>query len=281
MSEEELKNRFDDFATKFEVKMFELISGFATITDSFSRVQQGLDFLGKIRIQVAENKQVMTKVEQSFRNLERKLREMSLGGFMIPERKAEEPTLAADDSFGALLSVSVNSKSAASNDLKEFGDAADLPSLDDILGKKEEPKVEPIVEPPKPEPIVEPPKVEPIIEPPKPEPITAPFKLPDSIPEPIVEPPRPEPIVEPPKPEPIVEPPKPEPIVEPPKPEPIVEPPKPEPKVEPKKLSRKELKKLAKKKKKESIQTPVPMPPPKQDITQLPHKPAPEPEPSV
>ena len=214
MSEDELKKRFDDFATMFEGKMFELISGFATIQDSFSRVQEGLDFLGKIRIQTAENKQVMTKVEQSFKNLERKLREMSLGGFMIPEHKESESSgLEADDDFGALLSTTISSKSVTSDDLKEFGDAAELPSLDDIIGKTEAPKKvqepEPIKEPepvPEPEPIREP---EPIPEPepirvPEPIPEPEPIRVPEPIPEPIRElelltTPVPKPVYTPPK----------------------------------------------------------------------------------
>lgn len=201
MSEDELKKRFDDFATKFEGKMFELISGFATIQDSFSRVQEGLDFLGKIRIQTAENKQVMTKVEQSFKNLERKLREMSLGGFMIPEHKVSESSgLEADDDFGALLSAPISSKSATSDDLKEFGDAAELPSLEDIIGKTVAPKKVPEPEPikelepvPEPEPIREPKPI------PEPEPFREPEPIPEPEPEPIKEPepiPEPEPIRE-------------------------------------------------------------------------------------
>ena len=74
----ELKDMFEKFSSKFEETVFTLISKFNEIADGFNRVQEGLDFLGKIRIQTAENKQFMNNVDKSFKNLERKLREMSM-----------------------------------------------------------------------------------------------------------------------------------------------------------------------------------------------------------
>ncbi len=96
---EELKIRemIEKFSARFEETVFTLISKFNQIDDGFSRVQEAFDFLGKLQVQTAENKQIMTKVDQSFKNLERKLREMSEDGFVIHaehpiEAKAKEST---------------------------------------------------------------------------------------------------------------------------------------------------------------------------------------------
>ena len=59
MSEEEIKQKFEAFSEKFEETIFTLISKFNEINDSLNRVQEALDYLEKIRIQTAENKQVM------------------------------------------------------------------------------------------------------------------------------------------------------------------------------------------------------------------------------
>ena len=65
---------FKEFNSRFEETVFTLIAKFNEVKDSFNRVQEGLDFLGKVRIQIAENKVLTSKLTQSFKDLERKIR---------------------------------------------------------------------------------------------------------------------------------------------------------------------------------------------------------------
>lgn len=186
MSEEQIKSMFEKFSNKFEETIFTLIAKFNEIADGFSRVQEGLDFLGKIRIQTAENKQIMSNVEKSFKTLERKLRDMSADGFQLPEGKIiAKATVEEADDFSALLSAPASpAKSSEGDDLSDLGTISELPSLDEIK-KKEEPTPAP-----KPAPmpafVPEPsPRIEPTPEPapaPKPEPMPAPKPEPMSAP---------------------------------------------------------------------------------------------------
>ncbi|MHA1149865.1 MAG: hypothetical protein ACTSR8_16640 [Promethearchaeota archaeon] len=206
MSEEQIKSMFEKFSSKFEETMFTLIAKFNEISDGFSRVQEALDFLGKIRIQTAENKQIMSSVEKAFKNLERKLREMSLGGFEIPAIRTKPKATVADDGddLSALLSAPVSSESSKSDDLSDLGDISQLPSVDEIVKRKEGPTTAPT--PPKPEPT-----------PTAPTPTTAPT------------PPKPEPTPTAPTPTTAPAPPKPEPTPTAPTPTTAPTPPKPEP----------------------------------------------------
>ena len=65
MSEEEILNMFKEFNSRFEETVFTLIAKFNEVKDSFNRVQEGLDFLGKVRIQIAENKVLTSKLTQT------------------------------------------------------------------------------------------------------------------------------------------------------------------------------------------------------------------------
>ncbi len=95
----------EKFTARFEETVFTLISKFNEIHDGFSRVQEALDYLGKLQVQAAENKQIMTKVDQSFKNLERKLREMSEDGFVIPAGAPLEAKAKDESGMGSLLSA--------------------------------------------------------------------------------------------------------------------------------------------------------------------------------
>ncbi|MHA1294189.1 MAG: hypothetical protein ACTSQJ_16170 [Promethearchaeota archaeon] len=203
MSEEQqIKLMFEKFASKFEETVFSLIAKFNEISDGFNRVQEALDFLGKIRIQTAENKQLMTKMDKAFKNLERKLRDMSVDGFIIPGPSEERLKAAEEaDDLSALLSAPVISNEVKEkvNDLSEFGDESQLPSLDEIVNKKEKPLKESerisVSEPTPtsaPEPAPEPAPIS-VPEPaPEPAPISVPEPAPEpapiSVPEPAPEP---------------------------------------------------------------------------------------------
>ncbi len=67
---------FEKFAQKYEESIFSLISSMNQISDNFYRVQDGLDYLGRISMQIKENKQLMGNVERSFKDLGLKLREI-------------------------------------------------------------------------------------------------------------------------------------------------------------------------------------------------------------
>ncbi|MFO8017389.1 MAG: hypothetical protein R6U96_02040 [Promethearchaeia archaeon] len=144
MSEEEVKKIIEDFQERFQEKMFTLISKFNEIKDAFNRVKDGLDFLGKIRMQTIENKQLYSKMEQSFKNLERRLREMSVGGFQIPaagegEEKGKKKKASTDEIAEVLgAKFEGKSKEEIKDSLDEFGSADELPSLDEILTEEEE-----------------------------------------------------------------------------------------------------------------------------------------------
>ncbi len=182
MTEEmQIKLLFEKFTEKFEENIFTLIAKFAEINDAFSRVQQGLDFLGKLKIQTAENKQIMTKLEKAFKNLERKLRDMSVGGFRVPEKE----TIDTDEGLGDFLSATV-SQSAVSEegDLSEFGSIEELPSMEDIMSKKEKtapkPKEEEVLATPVPKP-----KEEEVLTTPVPKPIASATSNPTTASEPL------------------------------------------------------------------------------------------------
>ncbi len=189
MSEEEIKERFDKFSAKFEETIFTLISKFNEINDSLGRVQEALDYLEKIRIQTAENKQVMSNVDKSFKALEKRLREMSVDGFLIPAGTPQE------EGMEALLSTpAATPKAEVKDNLSDLGEIAELPSMEDIRGPAEPiPAPEPFPEiPPAPTLPTPPPIIEPTPEPipeitPEPEFIPEPEPIPEITPEPIPE----------------------------------------------------------------------------------------------
>lgn len=225
MSEDELKLNFDRFASKFEESIFTLISKFAEINESMSRVQEGLDFLGKLRIQTAENKQLMTKVEKAFKNLERKLRDMSVDGFEIPESPGlESMTAEGSEDLDSFFSATVEDDKEEKEkvkDLEEFGSSEELPSVDDILASEPKKTVidtpkPPEIKPPEPSHIPNAEKVE--VSPENLSNESSPKLAPKPVPEKLEPEPEPEPIGVKPEPEPIGLEPEPEPPSETPKP---------------------------------------------------------------
>jgi hypothetical protein len=198
MSEEEIKQKFEKFSGKFEETIFTLITKFNEINDNLNRVQEALDYLEKIRIQTAENKQVMNNLDKSFKALEKRLREMSMDGFVIPAGMPIEEGI-----VDLLSAPATPSKAEVKDDLSDLGKIEELPIVEDI-NFNEELSFEPTPEPESiPEPIPEPiseltpapaPPSEPILETtpesvPEPtlEPETIPEPLPESIPDPIHE----------------------------------------------------------------------------------------------
>jgi len=193
-----LQDMFEKFSSRFEEIVFTLISKFNEIHDSYNRVQEAMDYLGKIQIQIAENKQLMTNVTKSFKDIDRRMREIDFeqigeGEKKKGKKKKKVKMEIIEDT--TLLDVEmVETKESPADDLKEFGDESELPTLEDIKTIKEsssETEPEPSSEPipsykPEPEPELE---SEPESElEPAPEPVEAFEPEPESEPEPASEP---------------------------------------------------------------------------------------------
>lgn len=130
---------FEKFSAKFEETIFTLIAKFNEIHDGFSRVQEALDFLGKLQIQTSENKQLLTAVDKSYKNLERKLRDMSADGFTIPggSEIMEKVAESAND-LGSLLNAPAKKTPKAEEvkeEIKDMGDISKLPPLESVIEK--------------------------------------------------------------------------------------------------------------------------------------------------
>jgi hypothetical protein len=82
-----LQDMFEKFTSRFEEIVFTLISKFNEIHDSYNRVQEAMDYLGKIQIQIAENKQLMTNVTKSFKDIDRRMREIDFEQIGEGEKK--------------------------------------------------------------------------------------------------------------------------------------------------------------------------------------------------
>lgn len=148
-SEEEIKKAEEDlkaFTAKFEEVSMTLIAKMAEINDKLSRVTASVEMVDKLRIQNAENKQVMSNVESGIKNLTRRLEKMANDGFKIPDATTIEQRAAIKEAGG--LSSPIISNLEPIDDLSDLGEPPSMEEIEKQLSKEGiDLKKEPIIEP--------------------------------------------------------------------------------------------------------------------------------------
>lgn len=164
MSEEEMKKAEEDlkaFTAKFEEVSMTLIAKMSEINDKLSRVTASVEMVDKLRIQNAENKQVMSNVESGVKNLTRRLEKMANDGFKIPDATTIEQRAAIKESGG--LNSAITSNLEPIDDLSDLGEPPSMEEIEKQLSKegidlKKEPIIDTKEKPTVPKASIEPPK---------------------------------------------------------------------------------------------------------------------------